>query len=135
MATVLVTLATFLLVTGFVVALYLATLAESTAAQRLRRLVPDLGRPLGERRAPLRVAEFVIRVLTALGEHGVGGGERATGRLLAEAGIRGTNAALLFVGVRTLLSVGPALLVLVPRISAGRPIGQSLGLTALTWLC
>src|SRR5437867_10442660 len=135
MATVLVTLATFLVVTGLVVALYLATLAESQATQRLRRLVPELARPLAERRVPLRLAELTIRVLTALGEHGVGGGERTLGRLLAEAGIRGTNAALLFIGVRTLLSVGPALFVLVSRVSAGRPIGQSLGLAGLTWVC
>ncbi len=41
---------------------------------------------------------------------------------------------MLFLGTRTLLSVGPALLVLVPRVAAGKPLSRSLLLSFFAFM-
>jgi tight adherence protein C len=40
---------------------------------------------------------------------------------------------MLFLGIRMLLSFGPALLVLVPNVSAGHPLGRSLFTAVIVW--
>jgi tight adherence protein C len=67
-------------------------------------------------------------------EYGFGGSDSSTAAKMAMAGYRGANATRVFVGARTLLSVVPALLVLVPQIAAGRPIGKTLYLAGAVGL-
>jgi tight adherence protein C len=67
------------------------------------------------------------RVVASVGRQGADS-DRSISRRLAVAGYRGANAAAIFVGARTLISLGPALVVLVPAVLAGRPLGR----TALT---
>src|SRR5262249_8144219 len=55
------------------------------------------------------------------------------GQRLSYAGIRGPHTTSLFLGARTLLSVGPALFVLVPLVSSGRPVGRALLTASLVW--
>src|SRR6059058_4557525 len=110
------TLLTFGIVTIAVVSGYYWVSAESPVAQRLKTLVPELdARAKARKKAPSLGASL----LALLGSYSFGGSENSLAKRLAYAGIRGPRAVVLFLGVRTLLSFGPALLVLVPRISSG----------------
>jgi tight adherence protein C len=70
-------------------------------------------------------------MLTAIG-NGLGGDRSLTHRL-SVAGFRVPNAAALFLGARKLVSLGPALLVLVPAVSSGEALGRALMTAALYW--
>jgi tight adherence protein C len=127
----LLTITTFLAVTGLVLATYYALTAESAVERRLRTLVP--GAAVATMPAETTSAEpgAVERMLVRVGRQGaVGGAERSVAQTLSMAGFRGPNAAFIFLGIRTLLSFGPALFILVPRVSQGEPLGHSLLLAA-----
>jgi len=124
------TLLTFGIVTIAVVSGYYWVSAESPVAQRLKTLVPELdARAKARKKAPSLGASL----LALLGSYSFGGSENSLAKRLAYAGIRGPRAVVLFLGVRTLLSFGPALLVLVPRISSGKPLGYSLLMAGFAW--
>jgi tight adherence protein C len=53
---------------------------------------------------------------------------------LAAAGFRTPSALPMFLGTRTLFSFGPALLILMPRILAGEPLGQTMYVGIFAWL-
>jgi tight adherence protein C len=72
------------------------------------------------------------RLVAAIGSHGVGA-DSSLAQRLAVAGYRRPNAAALFLGVRTLISVVPALLVLVPAVSSGNPLGRALATAGFFW--
>jgi tight adherence protein C len=126
------TLTTFLTVIALVLSGYWALTAEAPAARRLRTLVPEAAARRPVRAAP-RTGVFQ-HLLATLGRYGIGGSEQSVAQKLSYAGLRAQNAALLFLGARTLLSVGPVLLVLVPQVSAGKPLGRSLFTAAGAWL-
>jgi tight adherence protein C len=123
----LITLATFIVVTTIVLSFGWAT-AESPIKQRVRQLGGDTLRPIhrGEETGLLR------RMVAGIGEYGLGG-DRSLSHRLSVAGFRGANAVALFLGVRTLVSFGPALLMLVPAVSTGKPLARVLGTAALYW--
>lgn len=128
----LMTMIAFTVVTAIVLAGYYAATAESPIAQRLRLLGSDPAE------APAEPAErqgpgILAQVLTAIGQYGLGSDESSLQHSLSVAGFRRRNAAMLFLGVRTVFSFGPGLLVLVGRISAGKPLGASLVVTMLVW--
>jgi tight adherence protein C len=131
---VVIVAAVFIVVTGIVLAAYYALSAESPTVQRLRRLVPEpataaqrTGRTSGAGPG------FVQQLLVGVGQYGIGRGDRSLAQRLSAAGLRGKNATLVFLGVRTLLSLPPALLVLSYRVSAGHPLAASLWVAALVW--
>src|SRR5438445_4740275 len=125
------TLLTFGIVTIVVVSGYYWVSAESPVAQRLKTLVPELdARAKARKKAPSLGASL----LALLGSYSFGGSENSLAKRLAYAGIRGPRAVVLFLGVRTLLSFGPALFVLVPRISSGKPLAYALLLAGLVWI-
>src|SRR5262249_14474073 len=128
-----ITLAAFAIVTGVVLSGFYWATAESTVSRRLRTLVPEppvaAPRPGTEKKKPGLVSQAV----GGLGRYGVAGSESNIRHRLSYAGIRGSNAVMLFLGIRTLLSFGPALLVLVPRVSSGRPLGGALFTAVLVW--
>jgi tight adherence protein C len=120
MSVTFVTFVTFLVLSGTVLALGLALRREAPAAQRVRQLV-------GERAAPARSREsgsLLGRLVATIGRYGIGG-DRSSSQRLSVAGFRGPNAAAIFLGTRTLISFGPALVALVPAVSAGRPLGNT----------
>lgn len=123
----LITLLTFLAVTGMVLALGAALRREAPIAARVRWLV-------NEREAPVRArrprGSLLGRMVASVGRQAADG-DRSISRRLAVAGYRGANAAAIFVGARTLISLGPALLVLVPAVLAGRPLGGTVLVAAL----
>lgn len=128
MPIVLITVATFLVVTSVVLSLGYTLRGESAVTLRVRQLVGDPARlaPQAAKRSGL-----LGRMLTAIG-NGLGG-DRSIAHRLSVAGFRAPNAAALFLGARALLSVGPALLVLVPAVSSGKPLGRALMTAALYW--
>jgi len=133
MMIILITVATFAIVSGIVVSGFYWATAESTVSRRLRTLVPDnpmaIARPAPEKKGP----SFLARAVGALGAYGVTGSERSVSQRLSYAGIRGGNSIMLFLGIRMLLSFGPALIVLIPNVSAGHPLGRSLFTAVIVW--
>jgi tight adherence protein C len=133
MSLILIVAVTFAIVTGLVLAGHQAATTESPITQRLRAMVPALEAAPPAGADGLRIPALVERALATLGRFAIGGSEASLGRTLTVAGIRGGNPVLLFLGIRTLVSVGPALLILVPQVSSGRPLGRSLVMGALAW--
>jgi tight adherence protein C len=116
----------FLLVTAVVISGYYLATAESPVSERLRTLGPapaSLGRTAGE---PPLVLRMLRRGVTTLGQFGFGGDEHDLTGMLAVAGIRTPNAAFFFLGMRTILSFGPALLLLVRQVANDAPTSIAL---------
>src|SRR5262245_995449 len=124
MMIVLFTLAAFLIMTGVAISGYFFLTADSPVEERLRHVVPEsaLARPVAQRQR--RELGPIGRLLTAIGSLTAGNNDKSLSKLLTTAGYRGTNALFLFVGIRTIVSMGPALLYLVPRISRGESFGR-----------
>jgi tight adherence protein C len=128
----LVTLATFALVTSLVVSAYYALTAETPVAERLRRLVGEAPAPQPtERRSRVRDS-LVQQFLLLISEFGFGGTD-SVAHTMSVAGFRGPNATKVFLGTRTLVSIGPALTILVLSVSVGRPVGRALTSALLMW--
>jgi tight adherence protein C len=124
----------FLFVGLMVVSIYYGLVAESPLDRRLKSLVPNPGsqalrKPDKARGEPGKAT----KLLAAVGEYGFSRSDNSLAQRLSAAGIRSPNAARLFLGTRTLLSFGPALLILLPRISAGMPLTKSLLLAFFAW--
>ena len=128
--TVVLTLLTFGIVTIAIVSGYSWLSAESPVAQHLKTLVPELS---AQARAKKKGPSLGGRLLALLGSYSFGGSENSLAQRLSYAGIRGPRAVVVFLGVRTLFSFGPALFVLVPRISSGQPLGYALLMAGFMW--
>ncbi len=132
--TLLIVASVFFVVSGVVISLSYVLTAESPAAERLRRMVPEALPRSRERPTAATAAPGTLqRLLAAVGQYGIGSGDRSLTQRLSAAGIRGTNATLVFLGLRTLLSLGPALAFVVLRVSRGLPLVRTLWLAALIW--
>src|SRR5262245_11370858 len=117
--TMFIALLSFLLVTAIVLSgFYLAT-ADNPVGERLRTLgpAPTAVRP-GTLELPILI-RGVQRAVMTVGKFGFGGDEKDLTGMLAVAGIRTPNAAFFFLGLRTLLSFGPAVIVLTRQIANG----------------
>src|SRR5437667_10693503 len=132
MSPMLITILAFVTVTGVMAAVLFMGTAKSPVEQRLKKMLPD-GAPDAAEARKAHEGSLIKTALAALGNYGVGGGDSALARKLSAAGVRGPNSTLHFLGIRTLLSFGPALAVLVPRVSAGQPLGPTLGVAAAFW--
>ncbi len=127
------TLAAFAITTGIAVSGYFFLTADSPVEQRLRAVIPGAAAaklaPRPERDNP----GVVTRALTVLGTLSAGNNDRSLTRLLTTAGMRRPNSLFLFVGTRTLLSLGVALAYLVPRVSRGEPLTKTLIVALAIW--
>jgi tight adherence protein C len=128
------TLAAFTITTAVVLSGYFFLTADSPVEQRLRSVVPEsaAARALPARRER-KLGPFG-RVLTAIGSLTAGSNEKPLTKLLSTAGYRSPNALYVFVGLRTLVSILPALAYLVPRVSRGEPLTRTLFLALMIWL-
>ena len=126
----LISVSVFAIVTGTLVSVYFLSTAESPIRKRMRAGAPEAAtsrqRQGGTRR-------LVHRLLAAVGQYSVTRPDRSLSQTLSSAGIRVRNAALLFLGARTLLSFGPALLIVMRRVSAGEPLTSTLWIGAGVW--
>jgi tight adherence protein C len=128
----LITLAAFLLVTGAVISGYFWVTADTPTEQRLRAVVPEVARrPTATPKK--EVPSILTRIAESVGLLATGSNERSLRQLLTTAGYRSPNAVFVFVGTRTILSLGPALGYLVPRISRGEPLAKTLYVALILW--
>ena len=116
---------TFMIVVGMVLSGYYLLATESEATQRLRAMVPHLvGAQHPKKRGPR--LPFVSSLLGTIGQYGLGSDDGTLGQALSIAGFRGRGGATLFVGARTVLSVGPALALLAFNVWKDRPLGRAI---------
>ena len=128
---VVLTVVMFGIVTVAVVSGFYWVSAESPVTQRLRTLVPDIAAEAKSKKGT--GPSLTSRLLALLGSYSFGGSQNSLVKRLSYAGIRGPRSAVVFLGVRTLLSFGPALVIVVPRITSGRPVGYALFMALLVW--
>jgi len=127
------TVAAFLIAVGVVLSGYYLVTAESAIEQRLRTVVPDAANARAAGKPTREGPTLVGRVLTAIGALSAGSNEKSLSQLLMTAGYRSPGALLTFVGLRTLVSLGPALAFLIPRVTRGEPLGKTVILALLIW--
>ena len=111
----------FLVIVGLVLATYSALTTESPVTRRVRRLLPAAPSTPPPHK-PTSGPGFLRHIVIGLGEFVVGRPDTSASHALSAAGIRGRNAVAVFVGIRTLLSFGPALAMLVSQVAAGQPL-------------
>jgi tight adherence protein C len=131
--TLLIPAAVFVAVTLVLLSLYSLLSAESPVTKRLQHLIPETAVPISARHGSAPTPGLIGRFVAAVGQYSVGRGDASVTRKLSAAGMRGSNATLAFLGARTLLSFGPALLILVPRVSSGKPLVSALWQAGLAW--
>lgn len=118
-------------ITGVLVSMYWALTYESPVTERLRQLLPDAtaSRPKKKRRE----GGFWQRFLETIGQVGVGSASDPLSRKLSSAGYRRPNAAAIFLGLRTMVSFGPAFVVLVPRLTTGDRVLNAVWTALAVW--
>jgi len=126
------TLLSFLFVLTVVLSGYYALTAESPISERLRTLSPT-PRPADTTHKTPRRGGPARTMLLAVGKLGFGGNEQGLTQMLAVAGYRSPNSIALFLGIRTVLSLGPAAIVFLTSVSRGMPLAKSLVLAFLAW--
>lgn len=124
-----VTLLSFLFVLTAVLSGYYALTADSPVTERLRTLSP-VPRP-DRAKAPTRGPGPIRRLLLAIGKFGFGGDEQTLTQMANVAGYRSPNSVLLFLGVRTVLSLGPAGFLFILYVSRGMSIVRAALLAAM----
>lgn len=117
----LITVALFVCITGILVTGVYALTAKAPAARRLEAIAGEYIRPDNPRTATTSRGP-VKRLLMALAPYGFGGNDDSVADTLSYAGLRSPNTMVLFIGARTLISVGPALFVLVTGLASGKPL-------------
>jgi len=123
MLILLISIGIFVAITLTVVAAQRAVAEPAQASERLRQMLPQTAR-----KAPPKSSEEsgLGSVLQAFGRIGFGQGDTSVAQRLSAAGYRSRNAVTTFLGARTLLSFGPAMLIVIPRISSGKPLDDTL---------
>jgi len=124
---------TFMIIVGMVLSGYYLLATESDATQRLRAMVPNLATPQARRQSGPGLP-VISAILSTIGQYGLGSDDGSLRQALSIAGLRGRNGALLFVGARTLLSVGPALAILAMNAASERPLGRAVAFAIATFV-
>jgi tight adherence protein C len=75
----------------------------------------------------------VQRFAAGVGQYGFQRSDGALARKLSAAGVRSANAVPVFVGVRTLVSFGPALFILLTRAGSDNPLMSSMWMAGIVW--
>lgn len=134
MLLLLITAGTFVGIMAIVFGVFYATTAQSQVAVRLQGIAAEAN-PVIETRQVAQGPGLAKRLLFAVGRQSLSGsGDASLTQMLSMAGYRGRNAVFIFLGVRTLLSFGPPLFIVVPRVTAGQPLGQTLYMAGGAWI-
>lgn len=133
--TLILTVAVFAMLNAVVLLTFYFATSESPVAARLRGLsmTPAQVAARHRRDALAKRPGFLSAVLTTLGQFALQRNEKSMSHLLQTADMRSPTAMPIFLGTRTLLSFGPALLLLLPRLSSGEPMGDVLWKAGLLW--
>jgi tight adherence protein C len=134
--TLMISTAVFFVVSAIVLLTFYVVTAESAIASRLRGLTTQgqIATQIEQRKKAKASGTFVRQAITSLGSYGLGQGDSSLSKKLVAAGFRTPSALPMFLGTRTLFSFGPAILILMPRITAGEPLGRSLYMSFGAWL-
>lgn len=127
--TLMISAAVFAIVNVIVLLTFYVMTAESPIAVRLRGLTTQgqIATQIDLRQKRRKGGgTFLRQALSALGSYGIGQRDGSLGKKLIAAGYRTPSALPMFLGTRTLFSFGPAILILMPRITAGEPFGESM---------
>ncbi len=114
----------FLAITLMVVAAQGAVAAPAPTSERLKQMLPQAASKVKPRKTSDQSG--LAKLLEIFGGVGFGQGDKSVAQRLSAAGMRSRNAMPTFLGARTLLSFGPALFIVIPRISSGKPLGDTL---------
>ena len=128
------TTAAFVVATAVVLSGYFMLTADSPVEQRLRTVVPESAINRAAAKPRREGPGLIGRLLSLIGSLAAGNNDRSLTQLLTTAGFRSDNALFVFVGARTVLSIGPALLYMVPRISRGEPFAKTLYMALMIWV-
>ena len=133
--TLVVTVAVFATINAIVLLTFYVATSESPVAARFRGLTvpPAVAAARARKDAVAQRPGFLASVLTTLGQFAFRQNEKSLSHLLETAGMRGASSLPIFLGARTLVSLGPALLVLLPRMSSGEPLGDVLWKVGAIW--
>lgn len=129
----LTTILLFAVVTAISLSGYYVLTAKAPADRRLESLgntavVVERRPRTTPERGPLK------RALMAVAPYGFGNSDTSLSDTLSFANMRGPTAMVLFVGTRTLISVGPALLVLVSGLVAEQPLASIALRAGVVWI-
>jgi tight adherence protein C len=126
--TLMISAAVFAIVNAIVLLTFYVLTAESPLAARLRGLTTQgqVAAQMAQRQKDKTGPTFFRQALQALGSFGISKDDRSITKQLSAAGFRSPSAMPVFLGARTLLSFGPALVIMMPRILAGEPLGRSM---------
>lgn len=124
--TFIVTLAVFAGLNAIILLMFYVATSESPVAARLRGLTmsPAAVAASARRDALANRPGFLATILTTVGQFAFRQNEKSLTFQLGTAGMRSPNAVTMFLGARTALSVGPAFLILLPRLVSGEPLGD-----------
>ena len=133
--TLIVTVACFAMINAFVLLTFYVATSESPVAARLRGLTvpPAVAAARARRDAVAQRPGFLSTVLTTLGQFAFRRNEKSLSHLLQTAGLRTANAMPIFLGARTLVSLGPAFLILLPQLSSGEELGGTIWKVVGAW--
>jgi len=128
--TLTISVAVFAILNALVLLSFYVMTAESPIAARLRGLTSQ-GQIATQIEAQRKNKQggggsFIRQFVASIGNLGFGQGDKSLSKQLSAAGFRTPSALPLFLGTRTLFSFGPALIILLPRILIGEPLGQTL---------
>lgn len=126
--TLMISAVVFAIVNVLVLVTFYVFTAESPLAARLRGLTTQgqVATQMAQRQKEKSGPTFIRQAIQGLGSFGINKDNRSLTKQLSAAGYRSPSAMPLFLGTRTLLSFGSALVILMPRILAGEPLGRSM---------
>jgi tight adherence protein C len=126
--TLMISAAVFAIVNAIVLLTFYLLTTESPLAERLRGLTTEgqIATQMAQRQKEKSGPTFIRQAVQALGSFGINKDNRSLTKQLSAAGYRSPSAMPLFLGTRTLLSFGSALVILMPRILAGEALGRSM---------
>jgi tight adherence protein C len=131
MEPMLITVAVFAAVTTLVLSGYYLITAESVATRRVGAFAGEPTRPRGAVESEQGLLKTFVM---ALAPYGFGSADSSIVNTLSYAGLRNPNAMVLFVGMRTLISIGPALIILVLGTLGGKPLASTVLRAGFMWL-
>ncbi len=119
----LATVGVFITVILIVLAAQTAVATPEEATERLRQMLPERPTKTTSKRDQRSALGGIVE---AFGHFGFGQGDASVAHRLSAAGMRSRSALTTFLGARTLLTFGPAMFIVIPRIGSGKPLGETL---------
>lgn len=122
---VILPLGVFLALTAIVMLTYYGVAGESATQARLREMQPRAAAPEARVVQTQPQGSLLRDAVVYLGQMVTRGEDRGLSRQLIVAGLRSPNATPLFLGIRTIVSVVPAAIIVLPKFLSGAAMGKT----------